>query len=615
MAQKSSSWRRVVAGATTDRIELLLKILLLHAQASCLKLFGNMAPKGKAKARATARARAKARAVQVTTSNGRRDRRRDAARSLNALGQELGVGRAAVEAKSAPAAEVERLVRLLERRVCTDDHLDRLRAAAKAFADNGGELSAEVITEDKSSGPFAPQHRVLAAFFKLKSKAFMLTYNSRDFTKDTWVPFRAFVVDVVRTCGARAWAACLEQSLHSATADMHHLHAYLLWSDGVGIETRSLDPFYFQGVRPRVDVCSTRSATTSPQSAALHGLRCVAFPMDGAIEAETNYPAGQMYKPRAVWLQGLFESGKLKRDDYLKASASWFPVGHAARKRDTEEALRDRKSACVRKLVQDELCALEAAGARAQPRSFVKADEFATWFGGDSLWRRPILAILGATGLGKSMLAAAILLRIADKLRMPSPAFLEVTVEQDGHLDVADFDVERHSGILLDGLGDAAVLLQHRESLQGRPKLLKGARSATMKHAYEFTLTHRAVVATLDLSAANIDLFASDHWLSDPRNVALLRLDTPAWQGASTPHLPPMAPLAADAMHAWRVAGVVAFLERQDLHGPAALLYANGLDGHDLANTTMEELTTELRLSRFAAGKVLRARDAYFALR
>ena len=95
----------------TDRIELLLKILLLHAQASCLKLFGNMAPKGKAKARATARARAKARAVQVTTSNGRRDRRRDAARSLNALGQELGVGHAAVEAKSAPAAEVECLIR------------------------------------------------------------------------------------------------------------------------------------------------------------------------------------------------------------------------------------------------------------------------------------------------------------------------------------------------------------------------------------------------------------------------------------------------------------------------------------------------------------------------
>ena len=52
MAQKSSSRRRVVASTTTDRIELLLKILLLRAQASCLKLFGNMAPKGKAKARA-----------------------------------------------------------------------------------------------------------------------------------------------------------------------------------------------------------------------------------------------------------------------------------------------------------------------------------------------------------------------------------------------------------------------------------------------------------------------------------------------------------------------------------------------------------------------------------
>ena len=156
---------------------------------------------------------------------------------------------------------------LLERRVVSDGQLERLRAAAKAFADNGGELSSEVVAEDNSTSPFVPKHRVLASFFKLKSKAFMLTYNSRGIAMTSWEPFRKFVEALAKTWGARAWAACLEKSLHSETPDLHHLHAYLLWSDGVGVETRSLDAFYFQDVRPRVDVCTTRAATTSPMSA------------------------------------------------------------------------------------------------------------------------------------------------------------------------------------------------------------------------------------------------------------------------------------------------------------------------------------------------------------
>ena len=129
--------------------------------------------------RAGAKAKAAALAARVAASNARRDRRREACRALNQLANELGVGQAAVDAKGAGGAEVDRFIRLLERRVRSDGQLDRLRAAAKAFADNGGELSSEVVAEDNSSSPFVPKHRVLASFFKLKSKAFVLTYNSR----------------------------------------------------------------------------------------------------------------------------------------------------------------------------------------------------------------------------------------------------------------------------------------------------------------------------------------------------------------------------------------------------------------------------------------------------
>ena len=128
--------------------------------------------------RAAAKAKAAALAARVAVSNGRRDRRRDACRVLNQLANELGVAQAAVDAKGAGGAEVDRFIRLLERRVRSDGQLDRLRAAAKAFADNGGELSSEVVAEDSSSSPLVPKHRVLASFFKLKSEAFMLTYNN-----------------------------------------------------------------------------------------------------------------------------------------------------------------------------------------------------------------------------------------------------------------------------------------------------------------------------------------------------------------------------------------------------------------------------------------------------
>ena len=40
---------------------------------------------------------------------------------------------------------------------------------------------------------------------------------------------------------------------------------------------------------------------------------------------------------------------------------------------------------------------------------------------------------------------------------------MEVTVEDDGYLDFSSFDVAKHSGVLLDGLGDILLLKKHRE--------------------------------------------------------------------------------------------------------------------------------------------------------
>ena len=75
-------------------------------------------------------------------------------------------------------------------------------------------------------------------------------------------------------------------------------------------------------------------------------------------------------------------------------------------------------------------------------------------------------------------------------------------MESDEELDFFGFSHRAHAGIVLDGVGDASTLLRKREVLQGRPKRCRGGRSATMVYAYSFTLARRAVVVTMDLSAA-----------------------------------------------------------------------------------------------------------------
>ena len=138
-----------------------------------------------------------------------------------------------------------------------------------------------------------------------------------------------------------------------------------------------------------------------------------------------------------------------------------------------------------------------------------------------------LLLILGGASLGKSMLAANVIKRIAAILGLKK--FIGITVEKDQNLDLSEFDISEGAGVLLDGVDDALMLHAHRESLQGRVKQGSGGRPCTMMYAYPFTLCHRAVVATMGLSASNQLCFSEHHWLSDSRNVMLLRLEEQAW--------------------------------------------------------------------------------------
>ena len=553
---------------------------------------------------------------RIRRSNTRRAQRVASIKLLNDLAAKVSVAHMCVREWDAPSEDIERLVRALESRMADPAMMQQLHDASKAWQAAGGVFSTDILQVDLTSQPVIPMHRVLMPTFKLKSKAFMLTFHSADFTEATWPAFLKFVKDLKKTMGARAWAACLERSLERADTDRHHTHAYLFWTDGVGIDVASLDPFYFQGVRPRVDVCQRRVANTTPHLAACHGVWYVSIFKEGTVQADTNFAAGVWYKPKPAWLESLFREKKLNYDAYVAMSARDFPVGHANRKRDAQEAIRDVRKKAVEDAVAKEVNKLKSAGSYKKRKAFQEVDEFQGFFDDTPRWRRPVLLIIGTTNLGKSMLAGAVLEELGMKAGVAQPGFLEITMEEDGHLDFAELNTSKHVGVILDGVADTLLLKKHRETLQGRPKILKGAKSATMKFAYAYTLCRVPIIATMDTAASNLELLDTDKWLSDRRNILPLRLAEPAWQDASipAPSGPAPAPLSKyDEVANMTCAELMCMLQKADLVGPAEILFRNGVNGQDLINMTPAVLAEELRLSPFAARKVLAARDAAIA--
>ena len=97
-------------------------------------------------------ARAKAQAVLAARrrKNAKRDARRAALLQLNGLAEEVGAAAAQVDPRTAPAADVERAIHVLEARCQQPVLADRLRTAVLAWVDNGGQLSVKVFSRVNS---------------------------------------------------------------------------------------------------------------------------------------------------------------------------------------------------------------------------------------------------------------------------------------------------------------------------------------------------------------------------------------------------------------------------------------------------------------------------------
>ena len=150
-----------------------------------------------------------------------------------------------------------------------------------------------------------------------------------------------------------------------------------------------------------------------------------------------------------------------------------------------------------------------------------------------------------------------------------------------------------------------------REVLQGRAKRCYGGRSTTMIYSYPFSLASRAVVATMDLSALNLHLLKTDHWLREENNVTQVWLTRSAVAGAGVVMTkgPPTTSLAA-----WSVEELAAHVSAEDAEGLAAQLRSNSVNGSDFANLRLDDFINDLRFTPFAARKLEALRQKFSQL-
>ncbi len=376
---------------------------------------------------------------------------------------------------------------------------------------------------DQPSAEAEPNEKPKEWYFQ----AVQLTYNK---TEGAWASaqvtvleslfgeLRSFTESLAEKLAALGASVTLEESLKSGKRHVH-AHVYLHLDKVYHRRGRdALDIFVFQGIKPHV--VPNKATGKSYMGAVRYGHFYVFVRKRGSLFEWSNYKPFEDYGVEGWWLDNLMKAGKLTHDEYLNLAAK-VVVGFTRRLADVQAVVRFQREVDANSLVAAEAAELSSSlyPLREYPivEHFIGLFERATRF-----QRRPMLAIIGGTNLGKSILAADILRRIAAMLGLPS--FLEVTVEDNPHLDFSDFNVATHGGVLLDGVADPYILWKNREALQGRPKLCKGAQSATMMYSYKYALCRRAVVATFDLAAENLDALQHDHWLGDNRNILKLRL-------------------------------------------------------------------------------------------
>ena len=213
--------RRIVVGAKARAKASAKRAAALGAPNPRLRCRHKMPPRRfvlRAKARAKAVAK---RAASLVASNARLRGRRVALQTLNGILRDLGHAPLCVKAKAPDPAALRKLFWFFARRALQGDMEGQCRGAIQQYCDNGGTLPESLSISPEGNGVVGPEeavavipgHTVLKSSFRLHSRAFMVTYNSEDFSTATWPGFQARTKSFARSHGARALGCLLGRVL------------------------------------------------------------------------------------------------------------------------------------------------------------------------------------------------------------------------------------------------------------------------------------------------------------------------------------------------------------------------------------------------------------------
>ena len=110
----------------------------------------------------------------------------------------------------------------------------------------------------------------------------------------------------------------------------------------------------------------------------------------------------------------------------------------------------------------------------------------------------------------------------------------------------------------------------------------------------------------MDLSAKNLHMLSTDHWLADIKNVRVLRLSEPAWEAADE------VVASATPMAAWSVVLLQVGSRAWTWLGQQPCCLQQGLNGADLLSfESASAFAHDLGTTPFLAKKVLMLRDQH----
>ena len=429
------------------------------------------------------------------------------------------------------------------------EHRAALQAARSAWLDNhgGGDLPERLIPNADGDGgghagasDILDNHRLACGAtqacsasrkgFRLKSKAFLLTFNSASFTNDErlWREFLEWIQSRVRLHKATQWSAAMEKSMHSPDSARVHLHVYFSWmgAGAKGVDQGSTDDWVFKATRPRVDCNGEKRGPAFWLKATQRGHFYCSVHKEGAVHTATNYPPWQgAWVPDASWVVSLYRQHKLGHDAYLRLSAR-LRDGHDRRKASVEAI---RSSEASFNFEEERAWARQQLLAKAMPFKPLVAQVEAWRMGYEELEERYRMLVLhGPSRTGKSRLARSL---------FGLDRTLVVDVQHAQHPDLHGFRRHEHLAILLDEVQDPAFIVNNKKLLQAHVDGAILGQSATQMFTYEVFLWRVPIILTTNnwhlsgMSAADLD------WIG--ANCVVVHIAEPVYACSRDPGLCP----------------------------------------------------------------------------